>query len=101
VNTFIAHPWLALVAGGGLLLLWSRRRSLMALLAAMAWGAYGVYEYLMLLRVLCSGDCNIRVDLLVIYPALLVLSTLAVVRSIQLRRSRRDGYHRPEPRSQE
>jgi hypothetical protein len=30
-------------------------------------------------RILCSGECNIRVDLLLIYPALVVLSILAAV----------------------
>lgn len=37
----------------------------------MAWAAYAVYEYLMYRRVLCSSECNIRVDLLLIYPLLL------------------------------
>ena len=37
------------------------------------------YEYAMKLRILCSGECNIRVDLLLLYPALLVLSLAAVV----------------------
>jgi hypothetical protein len=30
-------------------------------------------------RLLCSGDCNIRIDLPLIYPALVVLSVAAVV----------------------
>jgi hypothetical protein len=30
-------------------------------------------------RVLCAGECNIRVDLLALYPALVVLSVLAAV----------------------
>ena len=37
------------------------------------------YEYAMKLRILCSGECNIRVDLLLLYPALLVLSLAALV----------------------
>jgi len=28
---------------------------------------YGIYEY-QAERILCSGECNIRIDLLVIYP---------------------------------
>lgn len=40
-----------------------------------AWALYAAYEALMYARVLCSGECNIRVDLLLIYPAL-VLSTV-------------------------
>jgi hypothetical protein len=44
-----------------------------------AWGAYAVYELLMNARILCSGECNIRVDLLLIYPLLLALSVPALV----------------------
>ncbi|HKQ25842.1 MAG TPA: hypothetical protein VJT81_15455 [Burkholderiales bacterium] len=45
------------------------------------WVAYGIYEYLMQIRVLCSGECNIRVDLLLIYPVLLALTLASLVRS--------------------
>jgi hypothetical protein len=41
------------------------------------------YEYAMKLRILCSGECNIRVDLLLLYPALLVLSLAAVVAAVK------------------
>ena len=47
----------------------SRRRGFLVL--ALLWLAYSAYEFLMYRRVLCSGECNIRVDLLLIYPALL------------------------------
>ena len=40
---------------------------------------YGVYEYLIKFRILCSGDCNIRVDLLVIYPVLIGISIIALL----------------------
>jgi hypothetical protein len=36
------------------------------------WLLYALYETGMQQRWLCSGECNIRVDLLVIYPALLI-----------------------------
>lgn len=49
---------------------WRSTRHAGALFMALAWGAYSVYEYLMYRRVLCSGECNIRVDLLLIYPLL-------------------------------
>ena len=54
--------------------------------ASTAWILYGVYEYLMRFRVLCSGECNIRIDLLLIYPILLVLSIIAIV--VLVKRSR-------------
>ena len=44
------------------------------------WVAYSIYEYLMQIRVLCSGECNIRVDLLLIYPVLLALTLASLVR---------------------
>jgi hypothetical protein len=57
---------------------------------ALLWAAYAAYEYLMYARVLCTGECNIRVDLLFIYPALLG-STLwpsiaAAIRAVKRRR---------------
>ena len=53
--------------------------------AASLWALYIPYEYLMYRRVLCSGDCNIRVDLLVIYPALLSVTFAALGRSLWTR----------------
>ena len=46
--------------------------------AASLWLLYIPYEYLMYRRVLCSGECNIRVDLLVIYPTLLSVTLAAL-----------------------
>ena len=56
-------------------------RTLAPVVAASLWLLYGVYEYLMQIRMLCSGECNIRVDLLLIYPILLIV-TLAAVMSV-------------------
>jgi len=50
----------------------SRQRTPAA--AALAWLPYALYEYGMQRRWLCSGECNIRVDLLLLYPILTVLS---------------------------
>jgi hypothetical protein len=33
----------------------------------------------MKLRILCSGECNIRVDLLLLYPVLLLLTVVSIV----------------------
>ncbi|MGE0161245.1 MAG: hypothetical protein AB7T31_17755 [Gemmatimonadales bacterium] len=75
-------------AAFGLLWLWRRRRA--AGVAAVAWGAYGVYELLMQARVLCTGECNIRVDLLLIYPLLLVLSLVAIAKAMRAPADRGD-----------
>jgi hypothetical protein len=78
-DTFIAHPLAALIpaaffAGWGRLL----RSPLSYGLAAM-WGAYGIHELLMKGRLLCSGECNIRIDLLVLYPVLLLGSAAGIL----------------------
>jgi hypothetical protein len=44
----------------------------------------------MKLRVLCSGECNIRVDLLVLYPALFLVSLAAIVEFLLHRKKTSD-----------
>ena len=79
MDIFIRAPWLAFAVGAVFFALsWSTGSKLL-ITASTAWFLYGVYEYLMRFRVLCSGECNIRVDLLLIYPILLILSIIAVV----------------------
>jgi hypothetical protein len=79
MDIFIRAPWLAFAVGAIFFALsWSTGSKLL-ITASTAWFLYGVYEYLMRFRVLCSGECNIRIDLLLIYPILLILSIIAVV----------------------
>jgi hypothetical protein len=84
------QPWLAAVPGAVLLGLWSASRRRVVLAAALAWLAYLPYEYGMQRRILCSGECNIRVDLLLLYPVLLGLSILGVVSAVLALRRPRD-----------
>lgn len=77
LNLFVAHPWLALLPGAGFAALAVRRHRAIAWAAAGAWLLYAAYETAMSRRILCSGECNIRVDLLMLYPALLLLSIIA------------------------
>ncbi|GGZ72316.1 hypothetical protein GCM10008101_28400 [Lysobacter xinjiangensis] len=86
LGIFIAHPWLALIVAGLFILLWWRIRSKLALAGAAVWASYAGYEYLMFARVLCTGECNIRVDLLFLYPLLLLMSAVAVIHGIILAR---------------
>ena len=74
----IEEPWLAVVPGLAFLALQAASRHFLVLTAALAWLAYVPYEYGMKLRILCTGECNIRVDLLLLYPALLVASLAAL-----------------------
>ena len=73
-----------------------RRRGFLVL--ALMWLAYSGYEYLMYKRVFCSGECNIRVDLLLIYPALLG-STLWVAIAAAIRWVRRQRMRPKTPNS--
>ena len=75
----ITAPWLALIPAAVFLLAYRRYRIRPALVAGAAWLLYAPYEYAMLHRWLCSGECNIRVDLLAIYPALGIISVAAAV----------------------
>ncbi|HUQ76015.1 MAG TPA: hypothetical protein VM183_14925 [Burkholderiales bacterium] len=62
---YIAFPWLALVL----------------------WGAYALYEWLMKARILCSGECNIRIDLVLLIPILWIAVIVAVVQFFRKNRT--------------
>ena len=69
---FIEHPLWAGVVGLVLLVLgrWTGHRT--PAVVGIAWLLYALYETGMQQRWLCSGECDIRIDLLVIYPGLLI-----------------------------
>ncbi len=76
---FTEYPLLA--AAIGLLLVglgrWTHRG--LAMTVGVMWLIYSVWEFAIKQRWLCRGDCDIRADLLFIYPVLLVGSVAAVV----------------------
>lgn len=86
MDIFIRAPWIAFAIGAIFFALSRSIHSKTIVWTTVAWFLYGVYEYLMRFRVLCSGECNIRVDLLLIYPLLLILSIMAVVTIMKPRR---------------
>ena len=69
---FIEYPMLAAVIGVALLGLGRRTGHRTAVGVGIVWLLYAVYETGMQRRWLCSGECNIRIDLLVIYPVLVL-----------------------------
>jgi hypothetical protein len=79
MGIFIEYPFLAAVIGVGLLGIGWRTRHRTAVGVGVVWLLYALYETGMQRRWLCSGECNIRIDLLVIYPALLIGVLLAGV----------------------
>jgi hypothetical protein len=69
---FIEYPLLAAVIGVVLLGVGRRTGRRTAVGVGVIWLLYAVYETGMQRRWLCSGECNIRIDLLVIYPGLVL-----------------------------
>ncbi len=65
-------------------LAWFHRRGASPAIAAAAWLAYPPYEYWIQSR--CTGECNIRVDLVLIASFLLVISVLAAISLIRGRK---------------
>jgi hypothetical protein len=82
---FIDWPLAALVPASLLGVAYVFRSRRLLLITALLWLGYAIYESLMKARVLCSGECNIRVDLLVISPVLWILTIAAIVQFIRTR----------------
>ena len=85
---FVQFPWLALVPALAFAFVGRQTGRGLPWIAATLWLLYAVYEMAMKRRILCSGECNIRVDLVLLYPVLLLLSLGAIVGAF---RARRDG----------
>jgi len=83
----IEEPWLAAVPCALFLALYSLSRSRMVLAAAAAWLLYLPYEYSLKLRILCTGECNIRIDLLILYPLLALVSVAGIIAFLWRRRA--------------
>jgi len=82
LGIFIASPWLALLPAALFLALYRLSRRRVAALAGVAWLAYACYEYSIHRRWLCSGECDIRADLLLLYPLLALVSAAAIVAAL-------------------
>jgi hypothetical protein len=78
LGLLIGWPFLALIPAVIFGIMFVTRRRLLVLIASLMWLGYFPFEQAMKLRILCSGECNIRVDLLPIYPVLALVSALAV-----------------------
>ena len=85
---FIQYPLGAFVPAAAFLALYYARRRTGMLIAALCWAGYATLETLNYLRITCSGECNIRVDLLAIYPALWIVSIVALVQLFLPRKPR-------------
>jgi hypothetical protein len=90
-SVFVAYPAAALVPCALFALGSYLKKGPITGLASALWALYAGYEFLMKFRLLCSGECNIRVDLLVLYPSLLLVSLAAIVEFLVRRRKEPDG----------
>jgi hypothetical protein len=86
---FIEYPWLAAVIGVILAGAGQLRGRRTAIVVGVIWVFYAAYETAMRQRWLCTGECNIRVDLLLIYPLLLAITVVGVVSLLRGRHSPR------------
>jgi hypothetical protein len=75
----IDQPWLALLPAALFAGFAVAVRSRVALVVACIWTLYCFYELAMKWRILCSGECNIRIDLLALYPLLLLATGVGLV----------------------
>jgi len=87
MGIFVEHPALACAVGAVFLGLGVRGGRRTAIGAGAVWVLYALYETGMKHRWLCSGECDIRVDLLAIYPALLIAAFVGVVSLLRRARS--------------
>ena len=78
---FVAYPAAAALVGGSFLVLALHTPRRIGMGMAVAWLLYAVYETSMQQRWLCSGECNIRIDLFLIAPLLLLGSLVTAVRA--------------------
>lgn len=79
MGIFAGYPWLVIFPIALLLFIGYAAKARFATAIGILWIIYGMYEWMMHARILCSGDCNIRMDLLFIYPILLLLSLTALI----------------------
>jgi hypothetical protein len=76
----IDYPVLALVPAVVFWILFAISKSRPVMMAGLVWLGYFAYEFGMKLRILCSGDCNVRIDLILVYPLLFFVSLAGLVK---------------------
>ena len=76
---FIEHPQYAAVIGILLVTLGRVLHRRLTTVAGVMWLMYSLWEFGIKQRWLCRGDCDIRADLIFIYPLLILGSVAALV----------------------
>lgn len=75
--SFTYNPLLTLGAVFGAIYFLSNKR-LLAKTTVALWALYAIYEFILMPKVICPEGCNIRVDLVLIYPVLLIFSAVSI-----------------------
>ena len=88
---FVEQPLLAFIPAAIFGALYLVNRRAVVAVAAGCWALYAVLETLNKARITCSGECNIRIDLIAIYPALALISAAALLMLAIPRRRRPRG----------
>jgi hypothetical protein len=81
-DIFIPHPYLALIPAIIFGFIYFKSKQSTLIWPISLWILYSIYEELNLLRITCSGECNIRIDLFLIYPILTVISIWGIIKII-------------------
>jgi hypothetical protein len=74
----IEMPYLAFIPTALLAFLGRKFKSKFCFTTATLWGLYTLYELYMHFK--CTGECNIRIDLLFIYPLLTGFSIVSLIK---------------------
>jgi hypothetical protein len=77
-SLMIAYPFLSLIPSFILGGMYCYKRKKLIAMTAFLWFCYFIYETLNSLRITCSGECNIRVDLLLLAPLFYCLTALSL-----------------------
>lgn len=75
---FVAAPIAAMVPVALFAYMYVRKECFACMLATLVWIGYGMLEYGMYTRTLCSGECNIRIDLIISWAILAKFSSKAI-----------------------
>lgn len=79
VGILIIFPFGAAIIGALYLRMYFKAKARLSLVTGLLWLMYSLYEHLIYFNIACPEGCNIRVDLLLIYPILFVMSVISTV----------------------
>lgn len=80
------YPLLALLPAACFFMLGYMSQRTVVWAAGWAWAAFAAYGVLLQKGVLCASGCESRIDLLLIYPFLLVISVVAALSALRGRK---------------